>query len=130
MTSSLLAMAMALAASDCPTAARPSEDVNRPVATAKVAGQFSPEQTSEAVRRFPKNRHFAVQEVIAAPQGMVEFATMLFRDDLRVSVSKLHGEPLEIAAYPLCACEAARMFGLQVAADAAVADMRSELTHR
>jgi len=130
MTSSLLAIAIALVASDCPTEPSAVSDVNRPVATAQVANQFSLEQTSGAVRRFAKNRHFAVQEVIAAPRGMVEFSTMLFRDDLRVSVSKLRGQSIEIHAYPLCACEAGRILGLQAAADAAVADMQSELTQR
>jgi hypothetical protein len=130
MAGTLFAIALALVASDCPTAALPVSHVNRPVATAKIAGEFSLEQASNAVRRFAMNRRFAVQEVIAAPRGMIEFSTMLFRDDLRVSVSKLRGESLEIAAYPLCACEATRMFGLQEAADAAVADMRAELTQR
>ena len=126
----MLAIAMALIASDCPTESPPVSDVNSPVATAAVAGQISLEQASEAVRRFAKRRHFAVQEVIAAPQGMVEFSTTLFRDDLRLSVSKLRGQPIQIHAYPLCACEAGRVLGLQAAADAAVADVRSELDQR
>lgn len=123
---SLLAAA-AMVATNCPQQERSVSDLNRPIAAARVAEALSPARTEEAVRRFAKTRHFAVQEIIPAPQGMMEFATHLFRDDIRVSISKVRGEAIEISAYPLCVCEAGRRLGLQAAADAAVADMRTEL---
>ena len=126
--SSVLA-ALALVAGECPTKEAVST-VNRPIATAQLPEGISAERAEKAVRRFAKNRHFAIQQVIAAPKGMLEFATMLFRDDISVSISKLRGEPIEMFAYPLCACEADRQFGLKEAADAAVTEMRSELLRR
>ena len=129
LVSSLLAAA-AMVATSCPQQQHPASDVNRPIATARVIEALGPVRTEEAVRRFAKMRHFAVQEIIPAPQGMMEFATHLFRDDIRVSISKVRGEPIEIFAYPLCVCEADRRLGLQAAADAAVADLRAELLIR
>lgn len=126
MPSTLLLIALALSGSECPKE-RTASDVNTPMARAQVPDTIDAERTAEAIRRFAKERHFAVQELVTEPRGLLDFATMLFRDDIRVSVSKMRGEPISIAAYPLCACETDHRLGLKDAADAAVAEMRSEL---
>jgi hypothetical protein len=86
--------------------------------------------TEKAVKRFAVKGQFAVQQTLPAPQGMMEFATHMFRDDIRLSVVKVRGEPIEILAYPLCVCEVGRRLGLEAAANAAVAEMRAELLRR
>jgi hypothetical protein len=82
-----------------------------------------------AIWKFSRENNFAVQEQATRPQGMLDFSIELFRDDIRVSVSRLRGEGVMLFAYPLCASERGRRLGLQVAADSAVTKLKDALSH-
>jgi hypothetical protein len=83
-----------------------------------------------AIWKFSRDNNFAVQEQATRPQGMLDFSIELFRDDIRVSVSRLRGEDVMLAALPLCPSERGRRIGLQVAADAAVNKLKEALSNR
>jgi hypothetical protein len=51
----------------------------------------------------------------------------LFRDDVSIIVTQVRGEPIQVSAYPLCVCELGRRFGLQQAANEAVAELKANL---
>lgn len=104
--------------------------VNRPLARADVTSQADFAHVSEIVRAFSRRNNFAVQENISRPQGNVEFDMRLFRDDISVSVNKMRGEPIALMAYPLCVCELGRRIGLQVAADAAISELREDFSRQ
>jgi hypothetical protein len=80
-----------------------------------------------AIWKFSRENNFAVQEQATRPEGMLDFSIVLYRDDIRMSVSRLRGEGVDLAAFPLCASERGRRLGLQVAADAAVSKLKEAL---
>jgi hypothetical protein len=130
MTRSAKAIAIALMLASCGAACGSDPDqVNRPLAQANVVSSADFAHVSEIVREFSRRNNFAVQEVVSHPQGNVEFVIRLFRDDISVSVSKMVGAPIFLAASPLCVCEVGRRIGLQAASDAAIRELQQELSH-
>jgi hypothetical protein len=103
--------------------------INRPLAQADVESPADFAHVSDVVRQFARQNNFAVQEILSRPQGNVEFAMRLFRDDISVSVSRMVGDPIDLAAMPLCVCELGSRVGLQAASDAAVRELRESLSH-
>jgi hypothetical protein len=111
-------------------ACRASSDVNRPLTQAQVQSAAEFTRVNEIVSEFSRVEHFAVQ-VLPAPQPSTsDFSLRLFRDDLTLTVNRVRGGPIEIAAFPLCACELGRRFGLQTAADDAVSQLKKRLTSK
>lgn len=117
----------ALALGSCGTGGM-ANDVNKPIAQSEIQKQARWNEISQAVQSFAKRNNFAVQEQITEPRGMVDFNVRLFRDDITIMIGKIRNGPVEVTAYPLCACEMDKRFGLQAAADAAVADLTKELS--
>lgn len=107
-----------------------ASDVNRPMAQANLAIAASYDALRPAIWKFSRDNNFAVQEQQTRPQGMLDFSVELFRDDIRMSVSRLRGEDIMLFASPLCASEREKRLGLQVGADAAVNKLKEALSHR
>jgi hypothetical protein len=105
-----------------------SSDINRPLAAAEIAQPRQFEQVRAVVDQFADANHFAVQPVFNRDDDPMTFSIRLFRDDLTMLVSQVHGESIQVAAYPLCACELGKRIGLQSAATAATADLRARLS--
>ena len=85
---------------------------------------------NEIVAEFSRMEHFAVQVLPAPRPSTSDFSLRLYRDDLTMTVNRVRGGPIEVAAFPLCACEMGRRFGLQTAADEAVSELKKRLTPR
>lgn len=122
---SFAAVGMILAS--CGTAA-PVRDVNKPIAEATVKTKPAWNDIRRIIETFSKENHFAIQENVTAPQGMIDFNVRLFRDDISIVIDKLHDEPAHVAAYPLCTCELNHRIGLQDAADTSVKDLSKRLS--
>jgi hypothetical protein len=120
--------ASALAFASCD--GRMIHDVNKPLAQAELSAPPDFKRVNQIVAEFSRKNHFAVQPLINQPQGAVDFSMRLFRDDISVTIARVHGESLQVAAFPLCACELDRRIGLQTAADATVNDLRRELSRQ
>ena len=109
-------------------ASRAASDVNRPLAQAQIQSVANFDRVHSIVEEFSRESHFAVQ-VLPAPQpSNTDFSVRLFRDDLTVTINKVRGGPIDVAAFPLCACELNRRFGLQEAAEAAVNELKRDLS--
>ena len=108
---------------------RPAADINRPMAQAQLETAASYDALRPAIWKFSRDNNFAVQEQQTRPEGMLDFSIQLFRDDIRMSISRLRGENVMLFAYPLCASERGRRLGLQVGADAAVTKLKDALSH-
>lgn len=109
---------------------RPASDINRPMAQARLETAASYDALRPAIWKFSRDNNFAVQEQQTGAQGMLDFSVELFRDDIRVSISRLRGESVMLSASPLCASERGRRLGLQAGADAAVNKLKEALSHR
>lgn len=105
-----------------------SADINKPLAQAEVISQADLARINAIVRDFSREHQFAVQEIVSNGRGRTDFSTRLFRDDISVTINRIRGDPIKVAAFPLCACERERLMGLQEAADAAVRDLRRALS--
>ena len=102
-------------------------DINRPIAQARVAERVSLERTLAVVRSFAREHNFALQEP-KTPKGMLEFHVRLFRDDISLVISKLTDGPVEVMAYPLCACEADRRLGIAAVAESEVNNLQNRIS--
>ncbi len=109
---------------------RASSDVNGPLAQAQVQSTAEFTGVNEIVAEFSRMEHFAVQVLPAPRPSTSDFSLRLYRDDLTMTVNRVRGGPIEVAAFPLCACEMGRRFGLQTAADEAVSELKKRLTPR
>jgi hypothetical protein len=118
----------ALLGTSCGTNRAGAADVNRPLAEAQFASAAGYDTFRPAIWNFSRSHNFAVQELITRPQGNLDFNIVLFRDDISLSVSRLHGDKVQLAALPLCVCELNRRIGLQEAADAAVNELAKALS--
>lgn len=125
-----VAIALMLASCGAACGGEASTQGNRPLARADVPRPGDLARVEEIVRAFARKNSFAVQEAITPSQGLLEFDMRLFRDDISVSVSKLRGDPIGLAAYPLCVCELGTRIGLQAAADAAIRELREDLSRQ
>ena len=105
-----------------------SSNVNRPIAQADVSDPVSWSVARERIKIFAAENHFAVQENLVRPRGMLDFNVRLFRDDISIVVDKVRNEPIHVAAYPLCACEMSQRPDIQPAADEAVAGLKRNLS--
>jgi hypothetical protein len=123
------AIALMLASCGAVCGSDAAMQVNRPLAQADVASPADFAHISEIVREFSRKNNFAVQENLTHPRGNLDFDIRLFRDDISVSVNRLAGEPIALAAYPLCVCELGTRIGLQAAANAAVRELQEDLSH-
>jgi hypothetical protein len=86
------------------------------------------EQVRSIIQTFADENHFAAQPLISKPQGAAEFSVRLFRDDVSLLVTKLRDGPIQITAYPLCACDLDKRAGLQTAGKVATADLKERLS--
>lgn len=77
---------------------------------------------------FARRNHFAVQEIGIRPTGRMDFSIRLFRDDISVLISKGHGEPIALAAYPLCTCERHKRPSIQSSAEVAIEELHAILS--
>jgi hypothetical protein len=102
-------------------------DVNRPLAQADVSAKLTAKQVNRLVNEFSRRNHFAVQPLVSQPRGLVQFSIRLFRDDISIVVTQLQDGPIQVMAYPLCACELNRRVGLQAAANEAVDELKRKL---
>jgi len=102
--------------------------VTRPLAQAYVTGAMSYDQVSEVVMAYSRINNFNVQELLSHPQGNMEFLIRLSRDDISVTVSKMVGDPIFLAASPLCVGEAGNRVELQAAAEATVRELQQEIS--
>ena len=103
-------------------------DVNKPLASAEIPNARPYDQVRNIVAQFAEQNHFAVQPLISSPQGKVQFSMRLFRDDVSVMITQLQGGPIQVTAYPLCACELHARLGLQSAADETAASLKALLS--
>lgn len=122
----ILALMLVLSGANCRGGA--ASDISRPLAQAHVTTEADVARISEVAGAFADRNNFAPQRANAFAQGNLEFEMRLYRDDLSIFLSRLRGQPLEIAAHPLCACESGRRQGLQRAADESIRELREELS--
>lgn len=122
----LPAIGLAILLTSC--ACRAASDVNRPLAQTQVQSVTSFGRANAIVAEFSRKTHFAVQLLPAPRPSNSDFSLRLFRDDLTVTINRVHGGPIHVAAFPLCACELDRRFGLQAAADDVVRELEKQLT--
>lgn len=120
-------IAIALALSAC-NAHDVSNDVNKPLAQAQVPSTSDFKTVNKLISAFAARNHFALQPLISQPQGAVDFSMRLFRDDITVTITRLRGGPIQLAGFPLCACELNRRIGLQSAANSAVDELQRQLS--
>jgi hypothetical protein len=104
-----------------------ASQVNLPLARATVVTAKSPKTLLKHITDYSGRNQFAVQKILMQPRGELDFSVRLFRDDITLTVNRMKGESLKIAAFPLCACERETRAGLQPAADQAVAELRDAL---
>jgi hypothetical protein len=112
----------------CEDSEKMPPEFNRPIAQSEVQSQTDFDRVRQIVSTFSHSNNFAIQETVSVPQGRLDFSIRLFRDDITVTVSRLHGEPIKLAAFPLCVCELGKRKGLQASADAAVNGLAEELS--
>jgi hypothetical protein len=103
-------------------------DVNHPLAAEEIHIPRTYPEVRVVVAKFAEQNHFAVLPLVSQPQGLVVFSMRLFRDDVSVLVTQLKGGPIQVTAYPLCACELEKRAGLQSAANSAVNDLTRRLS--
>ncbi|MFL6844025.1 MAG: hypothetical protein ACJ8ER_04000 [Allosphingosinicella sp.] len=105
-----------------------ADDVNKPLARSEVKSMGDNAQTELTISSFAKKNNFAIQPLLNQPRGLLKFVQRLFRDDITIVISQMDGDNIEVAAYPLCACELGRRVGLQSDANAAVEELAHELS--
>lgn len=101
--------------------------IQHPLSQADVQTRATTPQLENAVRSFARKNGFAIREALGAPRGRLEFETRLYRDDIFISVSKLTGDPVGLAAYPLCSCGGIQHGILQRSAQNAIDDLGANL---
>ena len=100
---------------------------NKPLAQATSEAPNQYQDIKSIVWDFARRENFAVQEILDSPRGELDFSVRLFRDDISVTINKLKGEPIQIAAFPLCVCEISKRPGIPTAARAAVEGLRASI---
>lgn len=104
--------------------AREPAAVNHPIAQAEFRSSDNYSTLSPIIWSFSRANNFAVQEILTQPRGVLDFTVQLYRDDIRLSISRMRGEAVMIMAYPLCVCELDHRIGLREGANASVNDLR------
>lgn len=121
----LIAVTFAILLSSC--ACRAASDVNSPLAQVQIESVATFDSVNSVITEFSQKSHFAVQVLPLPKPSNTDFSVRLFRDDLTVTINKIRGGPIDVAAFPLCACERDRRFGLQSAADDVISELRARL---
>lgn len=122
------AVAITLSLAACESDA--ASQINRPLAQADVVSRAELAQVGQIVMEYARAHGFAAQEPRSYREGNLEFEMRLFRDDISVSISKLRGGPIDLAAYPLCVCELGHRIGLQAASEQTIRDLREALSRQ
>ncbi len=125
-----LAIMGAMMLTSCASIHATNRDVNSPLAQVRFDTSEDYDALGPMIWSLSRSKNFAVQEIITRPRGQVDFTIRLYRDDLTLVISRLRGEAIQLAAYPLCSCQRGKRLGLQDAADASIKDLKEALSHR
>lgn len=80
--------------------------VRSPIAHERVLSNLDYAEVLERLQAYSAENSFAVQNLDVDRGFLVEFSITLFRDDVKITIARLRNEPIDVAAYSLCSCEA------------------------
>jgi len=122
-----LLFALAPAVSSCGLKSG-NPDISKPLSAAGIRNSQDSSQVRAVVADFAEQNQFAARTLIDHEQGSVDFSMRLYRDDISILVTRLRNGPIQVATYPLCACETSKRVGLQSAAHEATSALAKRLS--
>jgi len=112
--------------SSCEGNAANCSQISRPIAQEQISNGSDFQDVLRIIVEFADRHQFAVQRSGSGPQGLLDFDIHLFRDDIRMTISRMNNDPIDVAAFSLCACDTERR-GIQSTAQSAVSELARDL---